>query len=130
MSADHPSPGDQYDEAGSAQTSDGINANHTSDGTGAEHGTSGSHGTGATPPTVRPPTRRDRFRPLELLLISGIVAVFVGLIVLLSTRSAQLAFVFGGIAFIASLMLLAMLALTAKPTGEERTDLDEQNRGH
>ena len=78
------------------------------------------------------PTRRDRFRPLELLVIAGIVAVFVGLIVLLSSRSPQLAFVFGGVAFIASLLLLAMLALTGKPTGEERSDLDEQDRdrGH
>lgn len=76
------------------------------------------------------PSLRDRFRPLELLGLSAVVAVFVGLIVLLSARSPQLAVIFGGIAFIVSLVGFAMLALSSTPTGEERTDLDEQDRGH
>ena len=77
------------------------------------------------------PTIRERFRPLELLVFSGIVAVFVGLVVLMSTRDLTLALIFLGIAFIASLVTLAMLALSSKPDGAERSDLDEQDRaGH
>ena len=81
-------------------------------------------------PERHTPSLRDRFRPLELLGLSAVVAVFTGLIVLLSTRSADIAIIFGGIAFIVSLVVFAMLALTGTPTGEERTDLDEQDRGH
>lgn len=74
------------------------------------------------------PSRRDRFRPLELLGFSGVVAIFVGLIVLMSTRQANLTFIFGGISFIVTLMTLAMLSLTSKPSGEERLDMRQQDR--
>jgi len=60
------------------------------------------------------PSRRDRLRPLELLVLSGIVAVFVGLVVFGSTRDLGLGAIFLGIAFIASLLTLALLALSAK----------------
>lgn len=75
------------------------------------------------------PSRRDRFRPLELLSLSGVVAVFVGVIVLMSTRQFDLTFIFAGVAFILTLLTLAMLSLTSKTTGEEQLDLDEQDRG-
>ena len=74
------------------------------------------------------PSLRDRFRPLELLVLAGVFAVFVGLIVLMSTREFILTIVFTGVVFIVSLVILAMLALAAKPTGDERDDLDEQDR--
>ena len=74
------------------------------------------------------PSRRDRFRPLELLGLSGVVAGFVGAIVLMSTRQLDLTFIFAGVSFIVTLMTLAMLALTGKPTGEERLDMTEQDR--
>jgi len=74
------------------------------------------------------PSRRDRFRPLELLGFSGVVAIFVGLIVLMSTRQASLTFIFAGISFIVTLMTLAMLSLASKPTGEERLDMRQQDR--
>lgn len=75
------------------------------------------------------PSLRDRLRPFELLGLSAIVALFVGIIVAVSAREVQLGFVFGGIAFILSLIVFAMLALSAKPTGDEQIDLDEQDRG-
>lgn len=74
------------------------------------------------------PSRRDRFRPLELLSLSAVVAVAVGLIVFMSTRGLEVAVIFTGITFIVTLVVLAMLALAAKPTGDERLDLDEQDR--
>ena len=74
------------------------------------------------------PSRRDRFRPLELISLSAVVAVFVGLIVLMSTRQIDLTFIFAGVSFILALLILAMLSLTSKTTGEEQLDLDEQDR--
>ena len=83
------------------------------------------------------PSRRDRSRPAELLAIAGVLALFAGLVVLMSTRDPVLALIFFGIGFIVSLVVLAMLALAVAPTGEEKLDLlsqdsDEQDRsqGH
>ncbi|MBC7725179.1 MAG: hypothetical protein H7146_10600 [Burkholderiaceae bacterium] len=73
------------------------------------------------------PSRRERFRPLELLSLSGVVAVFVGLIVLMSTRQLNLCFIFGGVSFILALLTLAMLSLTSKATDQELRDIDGQN---
>jgi type IV secretory pathway VirB3-like protein len=59
------------------------------------------------------PSRRDRMRPVELLGISAIIAVFTGLVVLLSTREVMLAVIFLGIAFIVVVVVLAMLQLAS-----------------
>jgi uncharacterized membrane protein HdeD (DUF308 family) len=73
------------------------------------------------------PTRREVLRPAELLGISGGLALFVGLAVLLSTRTPLLALVFFGVAFIVSCVVVAMLALTFKPNKQELVELDEEN---
>lgn len=73
------------------------------------------------------PSRRDRTRPIELLGLSAVFAIFVGLVVLMSTREVVLAVVFLGIAFIVSLVGLAMLSLAASPDSGEKLDLDEQD---
>lgn len=75
------------------------------------------------------PSMRDRLRPFELLGLSAVVALFIGVVVAVSARELQLGLVFGGVTFILSLIVFAMLALSTKPTGDERTDLDEQDRG-
>jgi hypothetical protein len=81
------------------------------------------------PPT--PPSRRDRFRPVELLVLSAIVAVFVGLVVAGAVRNIELGAIFAGVGFIVSLVVLATLAITTRPDAEERRDLDDQDRaGH
>ena len=76
---------------------------------------------------VTSPSRKDRLRPLELLVLSGIIAVFVGLVVGASTRDIALGAIFLGITFILSLMTLAMLALAVKPDDAEKHDLDDQD---
>ena len=78
------------------------------------------------------PSRRDRTRPVELIGLSAVFAVFVGLVVLMSTREVVLALIFAGIAFIVSLVGLAMLSLAVRPDKDEKLDLDEQDRsqGH
>jgi hypothetical protein len=82
---------------------------------------------------VTTPSRQDRLRPLEFVMLSAIIAVFIGLVVLMSTRQLMLALIFFGIAFIVSLVGIAMFSLTIKPGDAEKTDLDEQDhedRGH
>lgn len=74
------------------------------------------------------PSFRDRTKPLELLIISGVLGLFAGLVVLMSTRELVLALVFTGIAFIVSLVGLAMLALAIAPTGDEKLDILEQDQ--
>lgn len=76
------------------------------------------------------PSRKDRTRPAELLALSGGMALFTALIVLMSTRDIVLSLIFFGVAFIVVLMVLAMLALATRPDDEEKLDLDEQDRGH
>lgn len=78
------------------------------------------------------PSRRDRFRPLELLVLSAIVGVFVGLVVAGSIRSVATGAIFAGVGFIVSLVVLATLAITTRPDVDERRDIDEQdhNPGH
>lgn len=74
------------------------------------------------------PTPRERTRPAELLIMSGVLAIFVGLVVLMSTRDVLLALIFLGIGFIVALVVLAMLALAVQPDFAEKSDLEEQDR--
>lgn len=75
------------------------------------------------------PSLRDRLRPLELLVLSGIIGLFTGLVILLTTREWWLAGIGFGVAFILAIMTIALLALSAKPNAEERYDLEEQDLG-
>ncbi len=69
------------------------------------------------------PTRRQRLKPLELVAMAAVTAVFVGGVVLLATRELELAAIFCGVAFILSLLLLAMFALVE--TGDDAEPSDE-----
>ncbi|WP_210413926.1 hypothetical protein [Protaetiibacter larvae] len=74
------------------------------------------------------PSRRDRFRPLELLVMSAVFGVFVGVFVLMGTRSWTyedgwvLPLVMAGVAFIVSLVVLATLLIAVGPKDEQRID--------
>lgn len=65
------------------------------------------------------PTRRERFRPLELLGLAFVAALFTGLVVLFTTRDLRLSAFFLGGAFVVALVVLAMLALVVGPVGED-----------
>ncbi|GAA0990576.1 hypothetical protein [Subtercola frigoramans] len=69
------------------------------------------------------PTRREILKPAELLVISAVMGLFVGLTVLLSTRQPILAIIFFGIAFIVALIVTAMFTLTFKPNAAEAQEL-------
>jgi uncharacterized membrane protein HdeD (DUF308 family) len=73
------------------------------------------------------PSWRERLKPVELLLISVVLGIFAGLVVLMSTRDVMLTLIFFGLAFIVSLVVLAMLALSVEPNLEEQLDLREQD---
>ena len=73
------------------------------------------------------PSWQDRLKPAELLVIAGVIGLFVGLVVFGTTREPILGLVCLGIAFVASLVVLAMLALAVKPGPDEQIDLDEQD---
>jgi len=62
-------------------------------------------------PEPRKPTRQERLRPLELIGLSAVFAVFTGLVVLLSTRELTLAAIFFGAAFVVAIVVIAMLGL-------------------
>ncbi len=78
------------------------------------------------------PSRSDRFRPLELLGLAAGLALFAGFIIWLATHTHNvdvwpLVLIGTGIAFIVSLVVIAMCALAFKPSRAELDDLDEQD---
>lgn len=73
------------------------------------------------------PTRREILKPAELVGGAGIAAIFVGLVVLLSTREWILTAVFAGISFIVVLMVLALFAMGSKKDAEETADIERQD---
>lgn len=75
----------------------------------------------------RTPSLRDRMRPAEFVGLAAVLAAFVGVIVLMSTREPILSLVFFGVAFIVTLVVLALFVLGMKPDAEEKRDLAEQN---
>jgi hypothetical protein len=79
---------------------------------------------------VSGPSRRERFRPLELVIGSAVLGLFTGVIVFVVTRQLALGAIFMGVAFISALLVLAMLALAeGKPEegAEDRPVLDRRD---
>ncbi|MET1051912.1 MAG: hypothetical protein ABWX65_04660 [Mycetocola sp.] len=83
-----------------------------------------------THPTPNQPSRREILKPVELLAFAAVAGIFTGLIVLMATRDIAFALIGFGIAFIVTLVGIAMFALTVKPGDLEKKDIDEQNSGH
>ena len=79
--------------------------------------------------TPRKPSRSEKLKPIELVGFSAVMAVFLGLTVLMSTRDVVLALIGFGGTFIVVLVVIAMLVLKMKPNPAEKSDLDEQDRG-
>ncbi|MEO7007223.1 MAG: hypothetical protein ABI275_01980 [Terrimesophilobacter sp.] len=74
------------------------------------------------------PTMRDRMRPAELLGLSAVFGAFAGLVVLMTTRDIILALIFFGVAFILSVVVIAMLVLAMKPNLGEQSELAERDQ--
>lgn len=65
------------------------------------------------------PRRREKVRPFEIVGFSGVLAVFVAVIVIFVTDDLKLMAISAGIAFIAALMIFALLALSIRPSKED-----------
>ncbi|MCH1881574.1 ABC transporter ATP-binding protein [Agrococcus sp. ARC_14] len=72
------------------------------------------------------PTRRQKLKPFEYLVFAGGVGIFVGLVILLAVRDITLTLIFGGVGFIATLLLTATLMLAVKPKGRSAAELDKR----
>ncbi|WP_146079209.1 hypothetical protein [Pseudoclavibacter sp. RFBA6] len=70
------------------------------------------------------PKRRAVLKPFELLGISAVMAGFVLLILLLTTQDFVLALIFAGVAFIAAILVIAMLVLSYSPNPDAERYLD------
>ena len=77
---------------------------------------------------MQTPSIRERLRPFELLGISAVIGLFTGLVILLTTREWWLAGIGFGSAFILAVMMIALLALSAKPNDAEKSDIEKQDR--
>ena len=75
--------------------------------------------TNRTNPT---PSRRDRMRPVELLIMAAVFGVFVGAFVVMGTREWGLALIMAGVAFVASLVIIATLLIAVAPKGGDRVE--------
>lgn len=71
------------------------------------------------------PSLRDQLRPFELVIVSAVMGVFIGLIVLLVSRDFWLATIWFGIGFIVALVGLAMSVLIIKPNKRELGEIAE-----
>lgn len=61
------------------------------------------------------PTRRQKLRPLEYLMLSGVLALFAGLVVMMVTRDVIVASIASGLVFIVVIIGIAMLLLAVSP---------------
>jgi hypothetical protein len=81
------------------------------------------------------PTLRDRLKPAELLIVSGVLSLFTGIAVLMSSRDLVLSSISFAVVFIICLVVMAMFVLAIKPNKRELLDIEEQdhsveNKGH
>ena len=81
-------------------------------------------------PQPAKPSRRDILKPVELLVLAAVAGIFTGLIVLMVTRDISFALIGFGIAFIVTLVFIAMFALAVKPDDLEKKDIHDQDSGH
>lgn len=61
------------------------------------------------------PTRRQKLRPLEYVMLSGVLALFAGLVVMMVTRDVIVASIASGLVFIVVIIGIAMLLLAVSP---------------
>ena len=82
-----------------------------------------------TGPAPHEPSRRDRTRPAELLGLSAVLAAVTAVVVFFGTRDLLLAAEFGGVAFIVSLVVFAMLLIAISPKRDDRGDDHDDEPG-
>ncbi len=76
------------------------------------------------------PSRRDRLRPAEYVMLSGFMALFGGLIVLMVTRDPLIAIVLAGLIFVIVIIGIAMLVLAVSPNATPEGQIDNPGTGN
>ena len=76
------------------------------------------------------PSRRDRLRPAEYVMLSGFMALFGGLIVLMVTRDPLIAIVLAGLVFVIVIIGIAMLVLAVSPNSTPEGQLESPGTGN
>lgn len=76
------------------------------------------------------PSRRDRLRPAEYVMISGVMALFGGLIVLMVTRDPLTAIVLAGLVFVVVIIGIAMLVLAVSPNATPEGQRESPGTGN
>lgn len=76
------------------------------------------------------PSRRDRLRPAEYVMLSGFMALFGGLIVLMVTRDSLIAIVLAGLIFVIVIIGIAMLVLAVSPNSTPEGQLENPGTGN
>ena len=70
------------------------------------------------------PSRRDRFKPLELIGLAGALAVVAALVVLMVSRDIQFTLITLGVVFVICIVFMATFVLLAKPNKAELADIE------
>jgi uncharacterized membrane protein len=73
---------------------------------------------------------RRLMAPVEFVAIAGVLALFAGLTVLMVTRDVVTAFIASGIAFVAVIMVIAMLLLAMTPNTTPEGEKDKPDSGN
>lgn len=73
---------------------------------------------------------RRLMAPAEFVAISGVLALFAGLTVLMVTRDLVNAFIASGISFVAVIMVIAMLLLAMSPNKTPEGEKDKPDSGN
>jgi len=76
------------------------------------------------------PTRRQRLRPIEFVMLSGVMALFAGLVVLMVTRDATVSIIASGLVFIVVIIGIAMLLLAVSPNSTPDGETSETGTGN
>jgi hypothetical protein len=76
------------------------------------------------------PTRRERMRPAEYVMLSGFMALFAFLIVLMVTRDVVLALVASGLIFVIVIIGISMLVLAMTPNQVPEGQQDKPGTGN
>ncbi len=76
------------------------------------------------------PTRRQKLRPIEFVMLSGVMALFAGLVVLMVTRDATVSISASGLVFIVFIIGIAILLLAVSPTSTPDGEKSETGTGN
>jgi ABC-type transport system involved in multi-copper enzyme maturation permease subunit len=76
------------------------------------------------------PTRRQKLRPIEYVMLSGAMALFAGLVVLMVTRDATVSIIASGLVFIVVIIGIAMLLLAVSPNSTPDGEKSETGTGN